>query len=231
MLFHGQMPALRNGSVLTRKGWLIGEMAVLYGGLPLLALALAKYAALPLVVVIGLALLLLVAWLHFLPGFSWRDMWCTPVRRAEWWRILGWFAILGTSLTLYAHLWGPVPLSYMPRERTGLWLLILLVYPLLSVQAQEIMYRVFFFRRYAVLFRSRPAMGLVVNGLLFGYAHLIFENWLAVLLTGGGGLLFSWRYQRSGSYWAVVLEHSLYGCLIFTVGLGQYFHTQALLRL
>ena len=38
-------------------------------------------------------------------------------------------------------------------------------------------------------------------------------------------LLFAWRYQSSRSYWALVLEHALYGNLIFTVGLGRYFYT------
>lgn len=216
---------------MSRKGWLIGELVLLYGGVPLLALALARYAAVPLAVVIGAALLWLLAWLHFLPGFTWRDLWRTPVRRADVRGMLGCFAVIGPLLTLYAYLWGPVPLLHMPRERTGLWLLILLAYPLISVQAQEVMYRVFFFHRYAVLFRSRPALGLVVNGLLFGYGHILFQNWLAVLLTCGGGVLFSWRYLRSGSYWAAVLEHSLYGCLIFTIGLGRFFHSEALLGL
>lgn len=214
-----------------RIRWLICEMALLYGGVPLLALALARHATVPLAAVIAPALLMLLGWLHFLPGFTWRDLWRTSVNRAERSSILGWFAAIGTALTLYAHYWGPVSLLYMPRERAGLWLLILVAYPLLSVQAQEVVYRVFYFHRYAVLFRSRPVLGLLLNGLLFAHGHIIFGNWLAILLSFGGGVLFSWRYRRSGSYWAVVLEHSLYGCLIFTIGLGQFFHTPALLRL
>jgi len=40
-----------------------------------------------------------------------------------------------------------------------------------------------------------------------------------------GGLLFAWRYSRTGSFWAIAFEPAIYGDLIFTVGLGGYFYT------
>jgi membrane protease YdiL (CAAX protease family) len=45
------------------------------------------------------------------------------------------------------------------------------------------------------------------------------------VLSFFGGLIFAWRYLRTNSFWAVALEHALYGNLIFTIGLGVYFFT------
>jgi len=40
-------------------------------------------------------------------------------------------------------------------------------------------------------------------------------------------VLFAWRYQQSGSLFTSSLEHALYGCLMFTIGLGEYFYKGA----
>jgi hypothetical protein len=39
------------------------------------------------------------------------------------------------------------------------------------------------------------------------------------------GALFAWRYAMTRSFWAVFIEHTLWGALVFTVGLGRYFFT------
>ncbi len=101
----------------------------------------------------------------------------------------------------------------------------MILYPLVSVTAQEVMYRVFFFHRYRVLFAGDPQAGIVLNAVLFSFSHIIFQNVTTLIISFLGGLLFAWRYQSSRSYWALVLEHALYGNLIFTVGLGRYFYT------
>jgi hypothetical protein len=54
--------------------------------------------------------------------------------------------------------------------------------------------------------------------------HLVFRNPIAPTLTFFGGILFAWRYQHTQSLALSSLEHALYGCLLFTVGLGQYFY-------
>ena len=48
---------------------------------------------------------------------------------------------------------------------------------------------------------------------------------VAVLGTMATGLLFAARYAMTRSYWAVFVEHALWGALVFTVGLGQFFFT------
>jgi len=102
--------------------------------------------------------------------------------------------------------------------------LLAVFYPLLAVYPQELFYRAFLFRRYRLLFPSDQAM-IFVSALTFGFAHIIYGNIPAVLLTLIGGYLFAITYQRSHSILVVSLEHALYGCLLYTIGLGQFIHT------
>ncbi len=43
-------------------------------------------------------------------------------------------------------------------------------------------------------------------------------------MTIVGGWIFASRYRRTRSLFTVSVEHALYGMLVFTVGLGQYFY-------
>lgn len=106
------------------------------------------------------------------------------------------------------------------------WLLIMVLYPVLSVWPQEVLYRAFLFARYRSLFRSDTGI-IIASALAFGFAHVIFLNWIAIGMTTVGGLLFARDYARHRSLRLTCLEHSLYGCLIFTVGLGRFFYTGA----
>ena len=103
-----------------------------------------------------------------------------------------------------------------------MWAAVCLLYPLLSVYPQEIMFRTFFFHRYSDLFR-RPSVAIAVNAVLFGWAHVIVHNTMAMLLTTVGGLLFASSYARSRSTLLVAVEHALYGDFVFSVGIGGMF--------
>jgi hypothetical protein len=71
---------------------------------------------------------------------------------------------------------------------------------------------------------------MVASAAAFGFLHIIFRNSLAVWLTFFGGILFAWRYEVTGSLFVSSFEHALYGCWLFTVGLGQYFYHGVWLR-
>ncbi len=118
----------------------------------------------------------------------------------------------------------PEALFDYPRHKTSLWLAIIILYPLFAVYPQELFYRAFFFRRYHSLFPGKHTMPLV-SAITFGFAHIIYGNVPAVLLTLLGGYLFAITYQHSRSIFVVSLEHALYGCLLYTIGLGQFIHT------
>lgn len=126
-----------------------------------------------------------------------------------------------SALVLYAI--APDLLFGLIREEPLLWVLVMLFYPLLSVYPQELIYRSFFFHRYRDLIKN-PTLSILFNALLFGYMHIIFHNWIAVALTFIGGLFFAYLYLRSRSLLFVSIVHALYGDLIFTLGLGQYFY-------
>lgn len=128
--------------------------------------------------------------------------------------------IAWATMKLYPHLF----LSF-PVERFRLWVIVMVFYPLLSVIAQELVYRTFFFHRYGALFGDRRWLAIVVNGVFFGYGHLIFGNAVAIVGTTVLGVLLAWRYSETRSFWAVWFEHTLYGWLVFTIGLGRFFFT------
>ena len=113
----------------------------------------------------------------------------------------------------------------LPREHPILWLAIMVLYPVLSVWPQEVIFRRFLFHRYARVFGETGVV--LASALAFGFAHVIFLNPIAVTLTTAGGAMFAWNYARERSLYLACMEHALYGCLIFTIGLGQFFYTGA----
>jgi uncharacterized protein len=102
------------------------------------------------------------------------------------------------------------------------WAAMLAVYPLISVYPQELLYRAFFTRRYHSLF-PRMEMSLLASPLVFAWLHMIFRNHYAVILTLVGGWFFAQTYERTHSLRLVCFEHAIYGYLILTIGLGDYF--------
>jgi membrane protease YdiL (CAAX protease family) len=128
-------------------------------------------------------------------------------------------AFLGLAVRLFA----PHLLFSFVKRAPALWALIMLLYPLVSVYPQELLYRAFFFHRYQPLFGSGWTM-LVASALAFGFVHIIFGNWLAVGLCTIGGLLFAFTYHSSGSMLLTCIDHALFGNFIFTIGLGQFFY-------
>lgn len=110
----------------------------------------------------------------------------------------------------------------IPLAWTGGWLMLLLMYPIFSVIPQELIFRTFFFHRYRRLFPRRMTR-VLISSLSFGFAHLLYANWIAVVLSFFGGILFGYRFVHSGSTAVVIVEHSLWGCFLFTAGLGSYF--------
>lgn len=140
-----------------------------------------------------------------------------------------WLPWLASIMVLAPFVWWVYPDRWMelPLRHPRIWVLVMILYPLLSVVSQEIVYRVFFFHRFAPLFRSERAT-LIASSLLFGLHHALFGNILAVALSTLGGFKFAHTYRRTGSLWTACIEHALYGCAIFTLGLGRFFYAGTL---
>lgn len=109
----------------------------------------------------------------------------------------------------------------MPKNETTQWLILLIAYPLLSVLPQELIFRSYFFHRYKHILPSKNVR-IFLSALSFALAHCVYDNWVAIALSFAGGLLFSYTYAHSRSLMVCVLEHSLWGLWMFTIGVGSY---------
>ncbi|CAH9051971.1 hypothetical protein PSECIP111951_01684 [Pseudoalteromonas holothuriae] len=109
----------------------------------------------------------------------------------------------------------------LPLNSTTQWLYLLIAYPVLSVLPQELIFRSYFFHRYKRILPKKSAR-IVLSAAVFALAHCVYDNWIAIALSFAGGLLFSYTYAHSRSLLVCVLEHSLWGLWIFTLGLGEY---------
>lgn len=124
------------------------------------------------------------------------------------------------TLVLVLH---PDRLFAFPAERPVVWIVVMMLYPILSALPQEFIYRTFIFHRYGHLMTTD--LGRVIwSTVAFSFMHIVYDNWWAVAISFVGGLLFGITYSRTKSLFWVTLEHAVYGCLIFTLGLGFYFY-------
>jgi len=198
------------------------EFGLLFAGVPLTLRILAPRLPWVLLPALWLFTVGCLAWLLCNPNFDRRSLWriADPGR----WTFLGLANVLPAAAALLLVAWYAAPqhLFDLPRRRPGVWALVMLLYPILSVYPQGIIYRGFLFQRYAPLFPRRWAL-ILVSGVAFGFMHVVFRNWVAPLLTVAGGLLLAWVYDASGSLPIAALIHWGLGGAVFTVGLGRYF--------
>jgi uncharacterized protein len=202
------------------------EFAALYLGVPL-AMALAMPTEWLWPVFFG-ATALALGLLAATPGFAWAEL-ARGWRRLEW-RWVGGMALV-TAAVAGALVWALVPGQAfgLPRRDPVLWLGIMALYPFLSAAPQELLFRVLFFRRYGALFPSRRA-AVAASAFVFALAHLMFWNWVSLLLTFGGGAIFARAYLGRGGFALAVVLHAVAGAIVFTSGLGSFFYHGAIGR-
>ena len=200
---------------------LILEFLIIFIALPLAyRLSPVRVPALPLLwAVSGYALWQL---LHD-PRFDRSLLWNAAPLTHHLGTILVIFAVVAAALWLGVQLFAPALEWSFMRQNPIFWAIVMVAYPALSVYPQGILYRTFFFERYAVLFPGKWAI-IVASAAVFAFLHIVFRNTLALALTFAGGLLFAFRYAETNSLLTSCVEHSLYGCWLFTIGLGQYFY-------
>ena len=163
------------------------------------------------------------------PHFERERLWDSNGFRQYASQIFGLFALIAVIGTALVLRFAPASFLNLPRSSPLLWGAVMILYPVLSVYPQGIVYRAFVFERYGSLFA--PAWLIVfASAAAFGYLHIVFRNWVAVGLTFAAGLLFAFRYLQTGSLLISSFEHALYGCAVFTVGLGRWFYHGAVRR-
>jgi CAAX protease family protein len=208
----------------SRRLRLWAELAVLFGVLPVVMAVAAAHEFLG-EALVGMAVLAVLL-LAITPGFRWRSL--LEGRMGGKLKVIVGFAVATAVIATALVLWlQPDRFLNLPLTRPQLWLVILVVYPLVSAVPQEIIYRVLFFERYGALFPD-PRVGIALNAACFGLAHLFYANWLAVVLTTGGGAVFAWAYVSQRSFVLACVLHAIGGLIIFTSGLGVYFYHGAI---
>lgn len=207
--------------LLRSRGYLLAEIVTLTLLLPLL-----------LGTVIPLGFLLPALWVTCLycfavlrvTGAAPRPLWqAAALNRRHLAPLLVRFALITLGLGMTAALLRPDLLFGFVRARPAFWAIVMILYPILSAIPQELIFRSFFFARYRSLFGTEAAT-IAVSAVAFAITHFIFQNWVAPLLTLAGGFMFARTYAATRSLALVSLEHALYGCMIFTLGLGSYFY-------
>jgi len=202
------------------------EFSTLFLALPLLAAwqgPVMKRWLIPQMLVFAL-LLLTALWCD--PSFDRRQLRVMPANlRVVLLRMVAVLLAGGAALLFTTIFWSQLQVRVFAFafEHPVLWLAILLLYPVTSAAAQELIFRVFVFHRYRTLFPSNWAVILASAG-SFALAHLQLGNFVAPVLSFVGGLRFAYTYVATRSLPIVSLEHGLWGDWIFTIGLGAYFY-------
>lgn len=205
------------------KTWLVAELLLLFAVLPVVL----SYYSLKGVLFITLWVLAigcLIVWAKQTGGSIKSLVSFHHFSRERWRPMLLRFICCAVAMALFTATHDEGRLLQLPIEKPKLWMMIMVLYPILSVFPQEIIYRVFFFDRYASLFVNQRHM-IFASAFAFGHAHFMFNNWVAYFMSVIGGLIFADTYARTRSLPLVWLEHALYGCFVFTIGLGWYFYT------
>jgi len=207
--------------IVCRDSFIPSAMLVLYAALPLLFVGIGSRA---IGFIIPTLIAVSVCCMRLLPRDSRAALWdLRPLKKCGG-GIVGRFVVGALATTAATCALVPERFMALPRHNPRLWLLICVLYPLFSVYSQEVIYRAFFFEHSARLLpRVRAPWLLALNVALFAFAHIVFGNVWAPVLSAAGGLLFATTYLKSRSVMCAALEHSLWGDLIFTIGLGSLF--------
>ncbi len=208
-----------------RRVWLLLELCILYLGIPIVLFHLVHGEKLPLFILLPPVLLGFILVMLWDKTFLLRREMIKGFGLYTLFSILAVFIIAGGMIAALVQQEMPRQFLSFPTQRPETWQRVMILYPLASVIVQELVYRTFYFHRYGPLFRDLPWLMIVVNGVLFGFAHVMFGNWVAVVGTAMIGMLLAYRYAETRSLWAVFIEHTLWGWLVFTVGLGGFFFT------
>ena len=216
-----EVDIVETSSAKTSRAVLYSELLIFFAILPLLLYErLIPNWPIPILVAVAIGAFLV---LRRIPNFSLSRLFEWGGARSQTLSILARDAFLMLALGIAVWRFAPDLLFSLVRRAPIFWAVLMILYPLFSVLPQEFLFRAYFFRRYKEIFGGGSAM-IAASALAFGFVHIIFGNWLAVLLSAIGGLIFSNTYLRTDSLALVCVEHALFGNFLFTIGLGHFFY-------
>lgn len=161
-------------------------------------------------------------------GNDWRKIWgWQEVTWVNLRPILGRWMLVSAALLLFTWQVFPDKLFFILHHKPEILPFILVFYPIFSALPQEFIFCSYFFKRYEKFF-GRGVLIIAASAVVFSFAHLMFINWVAPILSLLGGVIFARTFKQTGSLALVTIEHALYGNLLFTIGLGWFFWGGAL---
>lgn len=203
----------------SNQAWRIIELVLLFLGVPLLY----EWNLIPFHKSIPLALAFVYCLYILFRDKSFDKRYLKNIPKNAWGYMFLRVAIFFVVTSLLVFFLWPERLFILPKQNPRLMALIWIFYPLWSALPQELIFRPFFYHRYNFLFSDQKIL-LVINAFLFAFAHIIFHNWIALAGTFVYSFLFSYLYLSKRSLFFITAEHALYGNIIFTVGLGNFFY-------
>lgn len=145
------------------------------------------------------------------PNLNWKTFWKNAFIK---------LMIIALLTIIYMWFTAKSDLFHLLFQKPKLWVVLLFLYATFSAYPQELIYRTLYFQRYETLFKSK-SLFIFVNAIVFSLAHLFYQNPLVLLITFLGGILFALTYDKTKSTLLVAIEHTIYGCWLFTVGMGS----------
>jgi len=133
------------------------------------------------------------------------------------------FFLASIGMSLFIYFYDPGKMFGLFYYRPEIIPFLLVLYPLISALPQELIFCSYFFKRFKVFFGEGKVM-VIMSAVVFAYAHILYINPVAPLLSFLGGLIFASTYLKTRSLALVTIEHGLYGNFLFLIGLGYYFY-------
>lgn len=185
-----------------------------------------KYVPVRVTVFLWIGVLIAVTHLYLTKSFDHKEFLELRFCLKDFKRIFIRFLTLALLATIILFLVKPENFLIFPRQRPGIWILVMFLYPLFSVLPQTFIYRFYFMHLYGPLFSSKTSK-LLLGAISFSFIHVMMHNWIAITFTLVGGFIIIETYDRTRSFWLTWLEHTLYGCFVFSIGFGEFLYSRA----
>ena len=200
--------------------YLLFEFLLIFFGVPLL-IFFTKPVTHPVILLIPFFVFFL---LYFLwkKDFSFKSFLRFNVSQKLVIRNVGLMILATTLLGAYVLLFESENMLNLPKKNTRLWILMMVIYPLVSAFIQEVIYRVFIFRRYSHLFKTKSWM-IFASALAFSFVHIVYYSPFSMVSTFVLGIYLAYIYEKTKSVLLTTLLHGYLGNVVFTVGLGHHF--------
>ncbi len=138
------------------------------------------------------------------------------------------WAVCCVLMAIFTYYYDPGKLFYLVKEKPEILPFLMILYPIFSALPQEFIFCTFFFQRYKPFFKTNR-IRILASAIVFAYAHVLFINPVAPVLSFIAGLIFAGTFAKTRSLALVTIEHGLYGIALFIIGLGWYFWAGALI--